>query len=321
MNLSPKFEQALHYAVLVHAHQVRKGSGIPYVAHLLGVASIAFENGANEDEAIAALLHDAGEDAGGEGRIADIRLRFGNAVADIVEGCTDAVVIPKPAWQKRKEDYIAHIPSASASVRLVSASDKLHNARTILADFRQVGDEVWTRFKGGKDGTLWYYRSLITAFRQAGNSPLVDELDRVVAELEIQVANCRPHAFQMGRLYTRPEISEALGGSAIDYLPTNGGRVVCGCFTLKHNPEAPNVVIPGTGPVIEQTAELFCQQTSFIPIFLRRRPNEWEYVGDYRAARFSTDPAEIAAHHHGSVTPVEEITRVIFLQRTGLPQR
>ncbi len=184
MNLSSKFEQALQYAVIIHAHQVRKGSGIPYIAHLLGVASLALENGANEDEAIAALLHDAGEDAGGDGRIADIRHRFGNAVADIVQGCTDAVVIPKPPWRQRKEDYIAHIPAASDSVRLVSAADKLHNVRSILMDYRQVGDEVWSRFKGGKDGSLWYYRSLITAFRQVGNSPLIDELDRVVTELE-----------------------------------------------------------------------------------------------------------------------------------------
>jgi len=184
MKLSPKFEQALHYAVLVHAHQERKGSGIPYIAHLLGVTSIALENRATEDEAIAALLHDAGEDAGGDGRIADIRNRFGNSVADIVQGCTDAVTIPKPPWRKRKEDYIAHVPTSSASVRLVSASDKLYNARAILSDYRQIGDQVWTRFTSGKDATLWYYRSLITAFRQAGNSPLIEELDRVVTELE-----------------------------------------------------------------------------------------------------------------------------------------
>jgi len=184
MNLSPKFEQALHYAVLVHAHQVRKGSGTPYIAHLLGVASIALENGGSEAEAIAALLHDSGEDAGGDGRIADIRHRFGDPVADVVQGCTDAVTIPKPQWRKRKEDYIAPVPTASASVRRVSASDKLYNARAILADFRQVGDEVWTCLKGGKDGTPWCYRSLIIAFRQDGNSSLINELDRVVTELE-----------------------------------------------------------------------------------------------------------------------------------------
>lgn len=184
MKLTARFEQALQYAALVHAHQERKGSGVPYIAHLLGVASIALEHGANEEEAIGALLHDAGEDAGGEGRIADLRSRFGDAVADIVQGCTDAVVIPKPPWRKRKEDYIAHVPTASSSIRLVSASDKLHNARAILRDLRRIGDEVWLLFKGGKEGTLWYYRSLITAFRQAGESELVDELDRVVTEIE-----------------------------------------------------------------------------------------------------------------------------------------
>ena len=134
MNLSPRFDQALHYAVLIHAGQLRKGTEIPYLSHLLGVASIALEYGANEDQAIGALLHDAGEDAGGRGRIEDIRQRFGDEVADIVDGCTDADVVPKPEWRKRKADYIAHIATASAAVRLVSASDKLHNARAILRD-------------------------------------------------------------------------------------------------------------------------------------------------------------------------------------------
>ena len=184
MNLSPKFDQALHYAVLIHAGQKRKGTEIPYLAHLLGVVSIALEHGANEDEAIGALLHDAAEDAGGRGRIEDIRHRFGDAVAEIVEGCTDSEVVPKPAWRKRKEDYIAHLPSASASVRLVSASDKLHNARAILRDYRRHGEELWSRFTGGKEGTLWYYRSLVDAFAAADNNELVDELDRMVSEIE-----------------------------------------------------------------------------------------------------------------------------------------
>ena len=184
MNLSQKFDQALHYAVLIHAFQKRKDTEIPYLAHLLGVASIALEHGANEEEAIGALLHDAGEDTGGDGRIEDIRHRFGDAVADIVQGCTDTVTIPKPPWQQRKEDYIAHLPQASASVRLVSASDKLHNARAILRDFRRLGDALWSRFTGGKKGTLWYYRALVTAFRKAGTSELVEELDRIVSEIE-----------------------------------------------------------------------------------------------------------------------------------------
>ena len=183
MHLSPRFDQALHYTILVHAGQKRKGTEIPYLAHLLGVVSIALEHNATEDEAIGALLHDAGEDAGGDGRIEDIRHRFGSAVADIVQGCTDAVTIPKPPWKERKEDYIAHVSKASASVRLVSASDKLHNARAILRDFRQHNDALWSRFNAGKKDTLWYYRSLVTAFQQAGNSELTDELDRVVTEI------------------------------------------------------------------------------------------------------------------------------------------
>jgi (p)ppGpp synthase/HD superfamily hydrolase len=184
VNLSPKFDQALHYAVLIHAGQVRKGTEIPYLSHLLGVASIALEHGANEDEAIGALLHDAGEDAGGRGRIDDIRHRFGDAVGDIVEGCTDADVVPKPEWHKRKEEYIAHIPNASQSVRLVSASDKLHNARSILRDYRVHGEGLWKRFNGGKDGTLWYYRSLVDVFLRAERNELVEELDRVVSDIE-----------------------------------------------------------------------------------------------------------------------------------------
>lgn len=184
MHLTSKFDAALHYATLIHAGQTRKGTEIPYVSHLLGVTSIALEHGATENEAIGALLHDAGEDAGGVGRIEDIRQRFGDAVADIVEGCTDAVVIPKPPWRQRKEAYIAHVRHASASVRLVSAADKLHNARAILRDYRQLGDSLWSRFNGGKDGTLWYYRALTAAFREAGSNELVDELERVVTELE-----------------------------------------------------------------------------------------------------------------------------------------
>jgi GTP pyrophosphokinase len=184
MNLSSRFDQALLYAANIHAGQKRKGTTIPYLAHLLGVASMALEHGANEDEAIGALLHDAGEDAGGQDRINDIRNRFGDAVADIVQGCTDAVTMPKPPWRERKADYIAHAPTASYSVRLVSASDKLHNARAILRDLRQHSDALWSRFNGGKEGTLWYYRALVTAFRQAGTNDLVEELDRVVTEIE-----------------------------------------------------------------------------------------------------------------------------------------
>ncbi len=182
--LSARFEEALVFATQLHAKQTRKGTSIPYIAHLLAVTSIVLEHGANEDEAIAALLHDAIEDQGGAATREDIRRRFGDTVVAIVDGCTDAEVIPKPPWRARKEAYIAHVREAPASVRLVSAADKLHNARTILADYRQLGDSLWQRFNGGKEGTLWYYRSMVNAFRAAGTTPLVEELDRVVSEIE-----------------------------------------------------------------------------------------------------------------------------------------
>jgi GTP pyrophosphokinase len=182
--LSSRFEEALTFAVRLHAGQVRKGTSIPYVAHLLGVASIALEHGADEDEAIAALLHDAVEDQGGAETAAAIRRRFGARVADIVAGCTDAETTPKPPWRERKERYLAHLREASPSVRLVSCADKLYNARAILRDYRALGDDLWKRFSGGREGTLWYYRALANAFRAAGMTPLTEELDRVVSEIE-----------------------------------------------------------------------------------------------------------------------------------------
>ena len=184
MTLTARFEEALVYAARLHAGQLRKGTAIPYVSHLLAVAGLVLENGGVEDEAIAALLHDAVEDQGGAATREEIRRRFGESVAVIVDGCTDAETIPKPPWRERKERYVAHIADAPASVRLVSASDKLHNARSILSDLRSDGEAVWQRFKGGKEGTLWYYRSLVEAFRAHGSSPLVDELTRTVAAIE-----------------------------------------------------------------------------------------------------------------------------------------
>jgi (p)ppGpp synthase/HD superfamily hydrolase len=182
--LSKRFQKAFVLAHRLHGRQRRKGTQIPYVAHLLGVASIALENGADEDEAIAALLHDAVEDQGGAPTLRKIRRAFGERVAGIVEGCTDAEVIPKPPWRQRKEKYVAHVRTASPSIRLVSASDKLHNARAILSDYRVLGENLWSRFNAGKDGVLWYYRALVDAFRANGSSPLVAELDRVVTEIE-----------------------------------------------------------------------------------------------------------------------------------------
>lgn len=190
--LSERFDDALVLAASLHRAQARKGTQVPYVSHLLAVASLVIEHGGTEDEAIAALLHDAVEDQGGAPTGQRIRARFGEAVYAIVLGCTDADVKPKPPWRARKERYIAHVEEAPAPVKLVSAADKLHNARAILADHRAVGEDVWARFNGGKDGTLWYYRSLVVAFRRgassAGVARVVDELERVVDELERRAA-------------------------------------------------------------------------------------------------------------------------------------
>lgn len=154
----------------------------------MAVAALVIEAGGNEDLAIAALLHDAVEDQGGKETLARIRRDFGDHVAGIVAGCSDADTMPKPPWRPRKEQYVERIQSAHPDIRLVSAADKLHNARSILADLRLLGDAVWERFTGRKDGTLWYYRSMVTALRKAGSDPRVDpllaELDRAVSELE-----------------------------------------------------------------------------------------------------------------------------------------
>lgn len=181
---SAQFIKALQYAARLHSRQIRKRTERPYIGHLLGVASIVIEYGGDEEMAIAALLHDAVEDQGGLPRLREIRRKFGQRVAEIVHGCTDAYSEPKPPWLQRKKDYIARVAREAADVRLVSAADKLSNSREILQDVRVHGVSVYDRFTGKKDGTLWYYRALITAFRAAGNNPLIDELDRVVSELE-----------------------------------------------------------------------------------------------------------------------------------------
>lgn len=183
--LTERFENALQYATRLHSTQMRKCTNIPYISHLLAVASIVIEKGGIEDEVIAALLHDAVEDQGGVKTFEEIRRLFGDQVGSIVAGCTDAWSEPKPPWRERKEQYIAHLYGVSASVLLVSCADKLHNARATLTDYRKMGDGMWIRFKGGKEGVLWYYREIINTYKKLNaNSEIVDELDRVVSELE-----------------------------------------------------------------------------------------------------------------------------------------
>ncbi|GAB1541985.1 HD domain-containing protein [Scytonema sp. NUACC21] len=182
--LSSRFESALVYATRLHAHQVRKSSDIPYISHLLSVAALVLEDGGDEDEAIAALLHDAIEDQGGAKTREEIRQLFGEKVVTIVDGCTDSEVIPKPPWKQRKQEHIEKMRSASPEVRRVSQADKLHNIRSTLADWYREGEAVWHKFKGGKEGTLWYYRSLLSIYQETGTSFLTQELDRAITVLE-----------------------------------------------------------------------------------------------------------------------------------------
>ncbi len=175
------------YATRLHAPQTRKGSGIPYISHLLSVASLTLEYGGGEDEAIAALLHDAVEDQGGEITRGELLRRFGPQVTAIVDGCTD-MDTPEPPWRARKEIFIARVRNAPYSVRLVSSCDKLHNARTLLMDYRIIGEDLWRRFHGGREGTLWYYRTIVQVLEPDGVSAVIQELDRVVTELEALVA-------------------------------------------------------------------------------------------------------------------------------------
>jgi (p)ppGpp synthase/HD superfamily hydrolase len=182
--LSKRFISALGYTAKLHAKQIRKRTKRPYIGHLLGVASIVIEYGGDEDMAIAALLHDAVEDQGGPPRLLEIQRKFGKRVAHIVDGCTDAYSESKTPWLERKRACIARLAAENADVRLVSAADKLSNARETLYEVRVHGDSVYDRFAGKKLGTLWYYRELLCVFRQTGSNPLVEELDRVVTELE-----------------------------------------------------------------------------------------------------------------------------------------
>lgn len=182
--LGARFNEAFLFAAEKHASQTRKRTDVPYISHLMSVASLVLEAGGGEDEGVAALLHDVVEDCGGYPVLEEIRQRFGDRVATIVEGCTDAYTIPKPPWKQRKLDYLEVLRRADEDVRLVSAADKLHNVRSILADYRREGDSVWERFSGRRDGTLWYYRAVLDVLRQGKANRLVDELERVVTELE-----------------------------------------------------------------------------------------------------------------------------------------
>lgn len=186
--LGRRFEQALLFAKRKHDGQKRKATSIPYVGHLLGVTSLVLEAGGDEDLAIAALLHDVVEDCGGKPMLKEVQKRFGKRVAHIVDGCTDAYEEPKPEWYERKGRYLERLRTKDDETRLVSCADKLHNCGTILRDYREVGESVWERFRGKRDGTLWYYRALADEFARGRPNRLVNELERTVRALEKEAA-------------------------------------------------------------------------------------------------------------------------------------
>lgn len=182
--LGERFEEAFLLANRLHAEQKRKISGAPYMSHLLSVAALVLQDGGGEDEAIAALLHDAAEDQGGEETLALIKEKFGEKIAQIVEDCSDTFEIPKPPWKDRKEAHIARIKKVPPpSIRVILA-DKLHNARALLRELRAQGDGVWDSFTGNKEGTLWYYRTLHNTLGEPNQGYLWTEFGRVLEQIE-----------------------------------------------------------------------------------------------------------------------------------------
>lgn len=187
--LTERFDDALRYAAKLHRTQIRKGGDIPYLGNLLSTASLVVEAGGTETQAIAALLHDAVEDQGGPPVLAEIERRFGPDVAKIVDECSDTDVVPKPPWEPRKQAYIDHLHYVSEATILVSLADKVDNARALLRDYQLDGDEVWQRFSVHEPHKhLWYFRALHAIYRDKNSTWLVDELDRVLGELENLVA-------------------------------------------------------------------------------------------------------------------------------------
>jgi (p)ppGpp synthase/HD superfamily hydrolase len=182
--LTKRFDDAFCLASELHREQRRKGTRIPYISHLMAVAAIVVEHGGDENQAIAALLHDAAEDQGGRPTLELIEQRFGADVAEIVSDCTDASTEPKPPWRQRKEAYLAHLASVSSRSLLVSLADKAHNARAILLDHRTMGSKIWHRFNVSREETLWYYDALRTFYQRTLPGPLSREFTETVDQLE-----------------------------------------------------------------------------------------------------------------------------------------
>ena len=182
--LDAQFVDAFRLAFELHAQQRRKGSGVPYIAHLLSVAALVLEDGGDQNQAIAALLHDAVEDQGGKQTLELIKARFGLHVAEIVKHCSDTMESPKPPWRQRKETYLETLQGASEDVLQVSMADKVHNLRSIYRDYLLQGETIWTRFRGGRDGTLWYYHALLGIYKTRSTGWMVQELESLLFRLE-----------------------------------------------------------------------------------------------------------------------------------------
>jgi GTP pyrophosphokinase len=182
-----RLADAIAHALDIHAAQIRKGAETPYIGHLLGVASLVIEHDGDEEQAMAAVLHDAIEDCGAE-QEAVIAERFGTRVAGIVRGCTDADTTPKPPWQARKDAYIAHLEHAEPDILLVSCADKLHNSRAILTDLQTHGPDVFRRFSAGRERTLWYYSALAEVFSRRLPGPLARDLDSTVRQIQVALS-------------------------------------------------------------------------------------------------------------------------------------
>ena len=183
-HLGPRLQKAFRYAAAKHAGQTRKQTAVPYLSHLMAVTSLVLEGGGDEQMAIAALLHDVVEDCGGTPRLREVRRKFGARVAKIVQGCTDSFSDPKLPWIVRKEEYLKRLKHEDVETRLVSASDKLHNVRSVITDYRQDGESIWKRFSGGREGTLWYYRALSDEFQRRKPNRITRELALAVQALE-----------------------------------------------------------------------------------------------------------------------------------------
>jgi (p)ppGpp synthase/HD superfamily hydrolase len=183
VGVTERFDRALDFATKVHRHQVKKGTTIPYIAHLLGVCALVLQDGGDEYQAIAALLHDAPEDQGGQETLDEIRAEFGDRVVDIVQGCSDTLETPKPPWTARKQRYLDHLETSPEDVLCVSLADKLYNVQSLLRDYLLIGDSLWERFNAGADGQLWYHNALADVFRRRYPGMMANELSKAVSDL------------------------------------------------------------------------------------------------------------------------------------------